>query len=71
VQYCNDCHVDHDAVFLFYLGYLLRFTKDPLDKVIVNLTPVRVAHSRRKGAKKILDYRVNLGVFAALRETKF
>ena len=32
---------------------------------MVNLTPVRVAHSRRKDAKKCIDCRFNLGVFAA------
>ena len=35
------------------------------------LTPVRVAHSRRKDAKKSSDGRFNLGVFATLRETRF
>jgi len=40
-------------------------------KGIVNLTPVRVAHSRRKDAKKSLDCKFTLGVFAALRETRF
>jgi hypothetical protein len=52
-------------------GCLLRSTKELLDKGKVNLTPVRVAHLRRKGAKKSLDYKVNLGDFAALRETRF
>ena len=51
-------------IYISLYAYLLRSTKELLDKVIVNLTPVRVAHLSRKGAKEILDYRVNLGVFA-------
>jgi len=54
-----------------FSDYRLRSTKERFDKDIVNFTPVRVAHSSRKGAKKILNYWVNLGVFAALRETRF
>jgi hypothetical protein len=51
----------HALGLIILSAYLRHSTKELLDKVIVNLTPVRVAHSRRKGAKKTLDYRLNLG----------